>query len=158
MMLRIGELARAASVSVQTVRYYEKLGMLRPERRTAAGYREYDGEAALRLRFIKHAQQLGFSLKEIDELLGLRVRSGAACATIERKTRHKVALIEAKMRELEKLKRSLQTIAHACRTRNPTADCPLLELLEERTVEPVRIARRSRGANGTARRTRRLGH
>src|SRR6185437_10764103 len=122
MMLRIGELARVASVTVQTVRYYEKLGMLRPERRTAAGYREYDGEAALRLRFIKHAQQLGFSLKEIDELLGLRVRRGAACATIERKTRHKVALIEAKMRELEKLKRSLQTIAHACRTRNPTAD------------------------------------
>src|SRR6185437_4479511 len=60
-------------------------------------------------------------------------------------------------RELEKLKRSRQTIAHACRTRNPTADCPLLELLEERTVEPVRIARRSRGANGTARRTRRMG-
>ncbi|HEY7896770.1 MAG TPA: MerR family transcriptional regulator, partial [Gemmatimonadaceae bacterium] len=92
-MLRIGELARVASVNVQTVRYYERLGMLRPERRTAAGYREYDGEAALRLRFIKHAQQLGFSLKEIDELLGLRVRHGAACATIERKTRHKIALI-----------------------------------------------------------------
>lgn len=141
-MLRIGELARVASVNVQTVRYYERLGMLRPERRTAAGYREYDGEAALRLRFIKHAQQLGFSLKEIDELLGLRVRHGAACATIERKTRHKIALIDVKMRELEKLKRSLETITDACRARKPTADCPLLELLEENTVEPVRTAPR----------------
>lgn len=137
MVLRIGDLAKTASVNVQTVRYYERLGMLRPERRTAAGYREYDSDAALRLRFIKHAQLLGFSLKEIDQLLRLRVRRGAACATIERKTRDKIAFIDAKMRELRRLKRSLQRIAHACEIRKPTADCPLLELLEEGEVRQL---------------------
>ena len=131
MALRIGELARAAAVNVQTVRYYERRGLIHPERRTVAGYRQYDADAIKRLRFIKHAQLLGFSLKEIDELLALRVRHGGACATIERKTRAKIALIEDKMREMRRLKRSLEALAAACEAREPTSDCPVLEVLNE---------------------------
>jgi MerR family copper efflux transcriptional regulator len=130
MSLRIGQVASAAAVNVQTIRYYERRGLLGTARRTAAGYRQYDGDAVTRLRFIKHAQTLGFSLKEIHELLVLRVRHGAACATVERKTRVKISIVDKKIRELRRLKQSLERLAAACETREPTADCPVLETLE----------------------------
>ena len=134
MTLSIGDLAKAASVNVQTVRYYERRGLLRPQRRTTAGYRQYDGDAVKRLRFIKHAQLLGFSLKEVDELLALRVRHGGACATVERKTRAKIALVDERIHELGRLKRSLETLARACEARTSTAECPLLEVLDDNDV------------------------
>jgi DNA-binding transcriptional MerR regulator len=87
MALTIGQVATAANVNIQTIRYYERRGMFAAPRRTASGYRQYTQDAVSRLRFIKHAQELGFSLKEIQELLDLRVRHGAACDTVERKTR-----------------------------------------------------------------------
>ena len=130
MTLRIGQLANAASVNVQTVRYYERRGLLTTANRTAGGYREYEAEAVNRLRFIKHAQALGFSLDEIQELLALRVRHGAACGAIERRTRSKIAVVDKKIRELQRLKRSLERLAAACEAREPTADCPVLETLE----------------------------
>jgi Hg(II)-responsive transcriptional regulator len=130
MTLSIGKLASAASVNIQTVRYYERRGLITAPRRTTAGYRQYDDEAVTRLRFIKHAQTLGFSLKEIHELLALRVRHGAACGTVERKTRSKIALVDKKIGELRRLKHSLERLAAACEAREPTADCPVLETLE----------------------------
>src|SRR2546422_7048239 len=84
MPLTMGQVARAADVNIQTIRYYERRGLFPTPRRTPAGYRQYAGDAVARLRFIKHAQELGFSLKEIQELLGLRVRHGAACDAVER--------------------------------------------------------------------------
>ena len=77
--LTIGQVAAAAGVNIQTIRYYERRGLLATPRRTASGYRQYTGDAVNRIRFIKHAQELGFSLKEIQELLALRVRHAAAC-------------------------------------------------------------------------------
>src|SRR2546427_283626 len=79
MALTIGQVATAADVNIQTIRYYERRGLFAAPKRTAAGYRQYADDAVARLRFIKHAQELGFSLREIQELLGLRVRHGAAC-------------------------------------------------------------------------------
>lgn len=131
MSLTIGQIAAAASVNIQTVRYYERRGLLSAPRRSPSGYRQYDNEAVKRLRFIKQAQLLGFSLQEIKELLALRVRHGAACETIERKTRDKIALTDGKLRELQRLKNTLDDLAASCRARKATAECPVLEALEE---------------------------
>jgi DNA-binding transcriptional MerR regulator len=87
-----------------------------------------------RLRFIKHAQELGFSLNEIQDLLGLRVRRGAACDAVERKTRQKIALVEQKIRDLQRLRRTLDRLAAACAARTATDDCPILEALEDHAI------------------------
>jgi len=131
MPLTIGQVASAADVNVQTIRYYERRGLVPTPRRTAAGYRQYTDDAVARLRFIKHAQELGFSLQEIQELLGLRVRHGAACDTVERKTRKKIEVVQQRIRHLQRMKRTLERLAAACEVRRPTADCPILEVLED---------------------------
>ncbi len=87
MAMTIGQVAAGAGVNIQTVRYYERRGLLPRAPRTASGYRQYDPDAVARLRFIKRAQDLGFSLQEIAELLELRVEHGAACAAVEAKAK-----------------------------------------------------------------------
>jgi len=131
MPLTISKVATAADVNVQTIRYYERRGLVPTPRRTPAGYRQYTDDAVARLRFIKHAQELGFSLQEIQELLGLRVRHGAACDTVERKTRKKIEVVQQRIRDLQRMKRTLERLAAACAVRRPTGDCPILEVLED---------------------------
>jgi len=133
-MLSIGQLAAAAAVNTQTVRYYERRGLLSAAQRTRAGYRQFDREHVRRIRFIKRAQALGFSLQEIQELLALRVRDAATCARVERKTRDKIALVADKLQELERLKLTLDDLAASCRARRVTPECPILEALEENHV------------------------
>lgn len=134
MAFSIGQVADAADVNVQTIRYYERRGLFPAPRRTPSGYRQYGEDAVARLRFIKHAQELGFSLKEIQELLGLRVRQGAACGPIERKTRQKIEVVRRKIDDLRRMKRTLERLAAACAARRPTEDCPILEVLEDDVV------------------------
>ncbi len=134
MALTIGQVATAANVNVQTIRYYERRGIFATPRRTPSGYRQYADEAVSRLRFIKHAQELGFSLREIQELLGLRVRHGAACDAVERKTRTKIDLVQQKVRDLQRMKRTLERLAAACAARRPTDECPILEALGDHGV------------------------
>jgi Hg(II)-responsive transcriptional regulator len=131
MPLTIGQVATAADVNIQTIRYYERRGLFPTPRRTSAGYRQYADDAVARLRFIKHAQELGFSLKEIQELLGLRVRHGGACDVVERKTRQKIDVVQQRIRDLQHMRRTLERLAAACAVRRPTADCPMLEVLED---------------------------
>lgn len=131
MALTIGQLAERAGVNIQTVRYYERRGLMPKPARTGTGYRQYPPDATDRLRFIKRAQDLGFSLEEIAELLALRVEHASACAAVEARAREKIALVEHKMGELERMKRTLQRLAAACEAREPTGDCPILEALEE---------------------------
>src|SRR5437867_6352731 len=131
MPLTSGQVATAADVNVQTIRYYERRGLVATPRRTASGYRQYTDDAVARLRFIKHAQELGFSLQEIQELLGLRVRHGAACDAVERKTRQKIEVVQQKIRDFQRMKRTLERLAAACAVRRPTAECPILEVLED---------------------------
>ncbi len=131
MPLTISQVAGAAAVNVQTIRYYERRGLFPSPRRTPSGYRQYAEDAVARLRFIKHAQELGFSLKEIQDLLGLRVRHGAACDTVERKTRSKIGLVQQKIAGLQRVKRTLERLAAACAARRPTDECPILEALED---------------------------
>ena len=131
MPLTIGQVAAAADVNIQTIRYYERRGLFPTPRRTPAGYRQYADDAVARLRFIKHAQELGFSLNEIQGLLGLRVRHTAACEAVERKTREKIELVQQKITDLRRMKRTLERLAVACAARRPTDACPILEALED---------------------------
>ena len=131
MALTIGQLAAAVDINVQTIRYYERRGFFPATRRTASGYRQYTDDSISRLRFIKHAQALGFSLDEVSELLALRVRHGSACGAVERKARDKIQLVEQRIRDLERLKATLEQLAAACRRRRVTDDCPILQALDD---------------------------
>ncbi len=129
--MTIGEVATRSRVNIQTVRYYERRGLLPTPRRSTAGYRQYPEDVVPRIRFIKRAQELGFTLEEIAELLALRVLQGEACHEVSHRASAKVALVRQKLRELENLKRVLEGLVEACERRAPTAECPILEALEE---------------------------
>lgn len=134
MAMTIGQVAEAADVNIQTIRYYERRGVFPKPRRTPSGYRQYAEDAVSRIRFIKHAQELGFSLKEIQELLGLRVQHGAACDAVERKTRNKIEVVEQKIRDLQRMRHALGQLADACTARRPTDECPILDALADHGV------------------------
>lgn len=126
----IGEVAAAAGVPVETVRYYERRGLCPPEGRTPSGYRRYTEATVARLAFIRHAQQLGFTLREIGELLDLQLHSVDACAQVEHRVEEKIHLVKAKIRDLNRLCKTLERLAAACRRREMTGECPVLEALE----------------------------
>jgi Hg(II)-responsive transcriptional regulator len=134
MPLTIGQVAQAAEVSIQTIRYYERRGLVPAPRRAPSGYRQYGDDAVRRLRFIRHAQDLGFTLAEIDELLRLRVRRASACQSVERATRLKMALVERRIEDLQRMRRTLDALAAACAARETTDECPILEALEHDDV------------------------
>ncbi|MFQ5529052.1 MAG: MerR family transcriptional regulator [Gemmatimonadota bacterium] len=131
MPLTISKVAAEAGVNVQTLRYYERCGILPEPARTPAGYRQYEQEAVTRIRFIKRAQELGFTLKEVSELLDLRVEHDAACTAIEAKACAKRDLVDEKIRLLTGLRDVLDGLVDACRRREKTEDCPILEGLEK---------------------------
>ncbi len=133
MSMTIGQVAAQARVNSETVRYYERRKLLPAPQRTPAGYRQYSPEVVVRIGFIKRAQELGFSLREIEELLALRVRHGAACHDVEQRARTKIGLVERRIQQLEEIRGVLQELAEACRTKIPTAECPILEALQDRS-------------------------
>ncbi|MFZ1756245.1 MAG: MerR family DNA-binding protein [Caldilineaceae bacterium] len=128
--LTIGRIARQADVHIETIRYYERRGLLPEPPRTQAGYRQYDAESVTRLRFIKEAQALGFTLEEIQGLLALRVDKETSCEDVRRRAEHKVADIEAKISALQEMRNALQEMIAACAQGGPSGECPLLETLE----------------------------
>ncbi len=128
--LTIGKAAEKGGVNVQTIRYYERRGLLPQPVRSASGYRKYSDDAIRRLRFIRQAQSLGFSLSEIEELLSLRMQAGATCGDIRKRARQKIATVNQKIGELQRIKDALSKLATACRGEGPTSECPILEALE----------------------------
>lgn len=128
--LTIGRLARAGGVNLETVRYYERRGLLPRPPRSASGYRLFPEESARRLRFIRRAQELGFSLKEIRELLSLRVSRRARSTDVRRRAEAKIADIEAKIKTLESMRRTLRKLATSCAGCGPLSECPILESLD----------------------------
>jgi Hg(II)-responsive transcriptional regulator len=126
----IGQLAKRAGVHVETVRYYERRGLLPRPVRTASGYRTYEPAVVARLCFIKRAQGLGFTLHEVEELLALRAGDSAACELLGRRTREKTTLVRQKIRELLSLERSLSRLSAECEAQGPTGECPILHALE----------------------------
>lgn len=129
--LTIGQLAKAAGVHVQTVRYYERRHLLAASSCLPSGYRLYGEEELKRLRFIKNAQALGFTLREIDGLLNLRIESATRCHEVQEQASAKLAMVEAKIRDLEALARALRSLISACRNGRRTDDCPILSSLEK---------------------------
>ncbi len=129
--LTIGRLARLGGVNLETVRYYERRGLLPKPPRTVSGYRLFPRDAARRLRFIKRAQELGFSLREIRALLSLRVRPGARQADVRARAQDKIRDVEDKIRSIERIKQALLVLTERCDGRGLLSACPILESLEE---------------------------
>jgi Hg(II)-responsive transcriptional regulator len=129
--MRIGQIASQASVNIQTLRYYERRGLLPSPGRGSSGYRDYEPDAVDRVRFIKHAQALGFTLHEIAELLALRVRSDRACARVEARGESAIARIDEKLAQLHRIRDALTRLVTACRRQDLTGECPILHALEE---------------------------
>ncbi len=128
--LTIGRLASEAGVNLETVRYYERRGLLPRPPRSASGYRLFPVEAARRLRFIRRAQELGFSLGEIRELLSLRVSRNSTSAEVKARAEAKLADIEARIKSLESMKKTLRKLTKVCVGCGPIAECPILESLD----------------------------
>lgn len=127
--LTIGELARTVGVAAETLRYYERRGLVAPSRRSASGYRLYDGEARERLRFIRRAQALGFSLDEVAELLAISDNPEADAGEVKALTERRMADIEARLQDLERLRDGLRALAERCPGHGPTEECPILGAL-----------------------------
>jgi MerR family mercuric resistance operon transcriptional regulator len=128
--LTIGHLAREVGVNLETVRYYERRGLLPKPPRSASGYRLFPTDAARRLRFIRRAQELGFSLKEIRELLSLRVSRTTTSRDIRARAEAKIGDIDAKIRSLGSMKKALRKLTSACERCVPVTECPILESLD----------------------------
>jgi MerR family copper efflux transcriptional regulator len=128
--MTIGKIAKRAGVGVETIRYYERMGLLEEPPRRTSGYREYPASALARLRFIKKGKQLGFSLKEIDELLSIRMDPNATCAEVKQQADAKIAEVEEKIRALSRIKTALSEISAACKGEGPSSECPILEALD----------------------------
>jgi len=128
--LRIGEVARRAKVNLQTIHYYERTGLLPKAPRTASNYRLYSGDAVRRVRFIKRAQEIGFTLKELKELLSLRARPQAKCGDVLARAVAKVQNIDEKIRMLQAMRRALSRLMSECKGRGDISECPILDALE----------------------------
>lgn len=130
--LTMGALAAAAEVGRETVRFYERKGLIPEPPRTRHGHRRYPVESVGRLRFIRRAQAIGFTLAEIGELLALRVDEVAACEQVEARAREKLVDVADKVNELRQMESALQRLVEACQAREPTSDCPILQEFDER--------------------------
>jgi MerR family transcriptional regulator, mercuric resistance operon regulatory protein len=125
--LTIGQLAEAAGVSVETVRYYQRRGLLREPVRPLRGIRRYSLDEVKRIRFIKRAQQLGFILEEVGNLLQLE--DGRSCRETERLAEQKLALVEARIADLQRLRKTLKELIGRCEAGRGRISCPIIESL-----------------------------
>jgi MerR family transcriptional regulator, copper efflux regulator len=130
-ILTIGQLAKAGGVGVETIRFYEREGLIEEPPRRRSGYRQYPLSAVRRVLFIRRAKELGFTLSEIQGLLSLRVASDRTCAEVRDLTRAKLLDIERRIAELQRMGAALSRVARACRGKGPTSECPLLDALDE---------------------------
>jgi MerR family copper efflux transcriptional regulator len=128
--LTIGQVAKRAGIGVETVRFYEREGLLEEPERRPSGYRQFDESIVARLRFIRRAKELGFTLREIKELLSLKLDRSTTCADVKNRAEVKITDIEAKIESLKRMKRALVKLTKACSGRGETSDCPILDALD----------------------------
>jgi MerR family mercuric resistance operon transcriptional regulator len=126
----IGELAKQANVHVETLRYYERRGLIPRPHRTVSNYRVYSFEDLRRVKFVKQAQGLGFTLKEIKKLLTLRATPRARCADVRAYASQKIEDIDAKIHSLARMRKALHNLLDECSGKGPATECPILESLE----------------------------
>lgn len=127
--LTIGRIAKLAGVNVETIRYYQRRGLLDEPDKPFGGYRKYSEDIANRLRFIKRAQALGFTLEEVTGLL--RLEEACACAETRDMATLKVAMIDQKMRGLTVMRGALNDLIHRCDAGQTTQGCPIIRALSE---------------------------
>lgn len=128
--MMIGQVARLAGIGVETVRFYEREGLLEQPARRASGYRVYEADAVARLRLIKQAQRLGFTLREIRELLALTADPQATRSQIRKRAEAKIADIDRRIAELQQMGGALIPLVQACNGRGPLDGCPILAAIE----------------------------
>lgn len=128
-LLTIGQLAGRAGVGVETVRFYEREGLLDEPARRESGYRQYTENVVHRLRFIRRAKELGFTLNEIKELLSLRLDPSTTCADVKSRAEAKIKDVDEKLRTLQRMKRALARLTKSCAGRGPISECPILDSL-----------------------------
>lgn len=131
--LGIGQLAKRGGVRVDTARYYERHGLLAAQSRLASGYRRYGAIELARLRFIRRAQALGFTLKEIKQLLALSAQRDVA--RVKRSAQTKLKDVQGRIAALERVRDGLATLVAACPGRGRAADCPILRRSPQMRIE-----------------------
>lgn len=124
--MKIGEVARQVGLTVETIRYYEKQGLIVTPERNASGYRQYSADIIQHLSFIKQAKKLGFSLKEIKELLVIRDTPGVSCKEVREQAREKIAGIRRKIADLQKIENDLMALVSRCPGQGPLKKCPII--------------------------------
>jgi len=129
--MTIGKLAKKAGISTDAVRFYERRGLIAEPARTTSNYRLYPLEDAARLRFIKRAKDIGFSLSEIKELLAIRHDPSASKADVKERTKIKIRVIRQKIADLSKILIALEQLANSCDGHGPISDCPIIEALDD---------------------------
>ena len=139
-MLNIGDVARQGGVSVETLRYYEQQGLIKTPDRDANGYRKYAPDVVRHIRFIKRPQDVGFTLRDIGDLLSLKADPGASCSDVRDRALGKLSEIEDKIDVLSRMRDILRIWTHACPSTGPVSECPILDALEARK-EPLNAGR-----------------
>jgi len=129
-LLTIGQVASEAGVGVETVRFCERKGLIGRPARKESGYRQFHPEVVRRIRFIRRAKELGFTLAEIDELLRLRVDPATTCADVRARAVEKISSVDGKIAELEGIRAALSRLAASCRGAGPAGECPILDALD----------------------------
>jgi MerR family Zn(II)-responsive transcriptional regulator of zntA len=133
-MLTIGKLAALAQTSTDTLRYYEREGLIKPADRSESGYRLYDKDSARRIHFIKQAQHCGFTLTEIRDLLVLRTREAACCGDVRTRAIEKKLQLEQKIKAMKSMSKALDHLIAECTDEaQPVGECTILAALEQVT-------------------------
>ncbi len=132
-LYQIGEIAKMADVNIQTIRYYERRNILKPSSKKESGFRLYSIDAVKTIKFIKHAQELGFKLDEIKELMNLRVPSVGRCKRVKKHAWEKLTSIQQKISLLKKIEQTLKKLIVDCEQNKTSQDCPIIESMEIRS-------------------------
>jgi MerR family transcriptional regulator, copper efflux regulator len=130
--MTIGQVAKGAGVGIETIRFYEREGVIDKPHRRESGYRDFPSDTITRIKFIKVAQQLGFSLKEISELLALSANPKEKCSAVKRKAETKLTQIKQKIADLKRMQRVLSHVTEACDSNRPITECPILRCFSEK--------------------------
>ncbi len=128
--MTIGQLAQQLSINIETIRYYERQGLITSPPRNPSGYREYSDQDMKRIQFILRAKDLGFSLKEILDLLSLKVDNNSTCRDVKRRAEEKLVGVEEKIHHLQSMKSALNQLIDSCSGTGPGSDCPILSALD----------------------------
>jgi MerR family mercuric resistance operon transcriptional regulator len=140
MEFTVGQLAKRANVNIETIRYYERRGLLPNPMKSSAGYRLYDANTVKKIHFIKQAQALGFTLQEILDLLTFQVDEKVRCEVVKKEIKHKIQEVSKKMNELASIKKALIKLHDTCGGELLNQECPILKCLEEVECKKIQPA------------------